>query len=132
MHRHPRRAHIILVVSRWWPMLRKLSLSIMCMPIGFWALLILQLPSSLFIFPSMYICHFTCYRFPGVVLWILQDQPLLSWRMLGTALFYYLISVNSPSWSALSYSGCFLLLYNHDVYPHRGWLPIFRIRNIPY
>ena len=47
------KGNLISVVSQWWTMLRKFNLSFMCLPIIFRALLLFQLPPSLFILSSM-------------------------------------------------------------------------------
>ena len=74
----------------------------------------------------------TCYGFPSVVPWRLHARPLLSWWIWGTALLYYILSVNEPIWSVLAHCGCFPLLCDRAVYPHQGWLPTFQISNISY
>ena len=86
MYRHPRRAHIILVLARWWPILRELKISLMRLPIGLWALLFLLFLSFMFIFTSMDICGCTCDRFAGGVSWRFQARPIFSWRRWSTAL----------------------------------------------
>ena len=108
MHCHPRRAHIILVVYQWWLMLRKFRFSFMCLPIMFRALLLLQIPSSLLIFPSMYICSFTCYRSPGVMLWRLQVRPLSSWRLWVTE---FVLLSSQCDFSKQEYTGPLRIIY---------------------
>ena len=86
MYRHPRRANIILVLARWWTILRELKVALMRLPIRFWDLLLLQLLSFLFIFTSMDIPGCTCDRFTGGVMWRIQDRKISSWQRWSTAL----------------------------------------------
>ena len=132
MYRYSRRAHLILVLDRWWPILSYLIISLIFMPILLQSLLLLQLVYSMFIFTSMYICGCTCYRFNGGVTWRLQARPISSWRMWSTALLYFPLSVHYPKWSVLSHCGWFPFVWYITFCPHRVWLPIMRLRNSPH